>query len=136
MKILAQALSQIHDHVLDGYPNEVCGLLLGTRGVVTEVAPAGNQRIDSPGDRYLIAPSDYTRIERDADRRGLQVFGIFHSHPEANAQPSQFDLDQAWPELAYLIIAVRSKTIAESLCWRLQETPRRFEPETLDVGNR
>ena len=78
MRISRQFLDQIHAHLEAGYPNEACGVMLGKDGVVTEVVAAGNERTDSARNRYLIDPLAYLKIERDADKRGLQVLGIFH----------------------------------------------------------
>jgi proteasome lid subunit RPN8/RPN11 len=104
MKISPQLLAEIHHHLEAGYPNEACGVMLGREGVITEIAPAGNERTDSARNRYLVDPLTYAKIERDADRRGVQVPGIYHSHPDAAARPSHFDLDNAWPDLSYLVV--------------------------------
>ena len=131
MKIAPQMLAEIHRHLEAGYPNEACGVMLGRDGVITEIVPAGNQRADSARNRYLIDPLAYAKIERDADRRGVQVLGIYHSHPDVAARPSQFDLDNAWPDLSYLIVSVAKGRAVESLCWRLREEPRQFDKEDL-----
>jgi proteasome lid subunit RPN8/RPN11 len=131
MKIPRQLLDQIHRHAEAGYPNEVCGVMLGSAGTTTEVVPATNTRTDSAHDRYLIDPLAYMKIERDADKRGLQVLGIYHSHPDCPARPSQFDLDNAWPNFSYLIISLAGGKVVESRCWRLCEQPRQFDPETV-----
>ena len=102
-------------------------------GAVSEVVPATNTRTDSAHNRYLIDPLAYRDIERDADRRGLQVLGIYHSHPDVPARPSQFDLDNAFPYLSYLIVTVASGKAVESLCWRLNETPREFVAENIEI---
>lgn len=133
MKISQALLDQIHAHLQTGYPHEACGVMLGQNGVTTEVVPADNERTDSARNRYLIDPRAYMRIERDADRRGLQVLGIYHSHPDVAARPSQFDLDNAWPELSYLIVSVVKGRAVESLCWRLCEAPRRFDTEEIET---
>ena len=134
MKISPALLQQIYTHLEAGYPDEACGVMLGQDGIITEIASAGNQRADSARNRYLIDPREYQRIECDADRRGLQVLGIYHSHPDAAAQPSQFDLDNAWPELSYLIVSVTKGKAVESHCWRLNEHPRRFNPKLIEMA--
>lgn len=131
MTICPQRLANIHRHLEAGYPNEACGVMLGRDGVITEIAPAGNERTDSARNRYLIDPLAYMKIERDADRRGVQVLGIYHSHPDVAARPSQFDLDNAWPDLSYLIVSVCKGKAVESLCWRLREDSRQFDEEPI-----
>ena len=90
MKLSKQLLHQIHLHLESGYPNEACGVMLGKGGVVTEIVSAENERTDSARNRYLIDPLAYLKIERGADKRGLDVLGIYHSHPDVAAWPSQF----------------------------------------------
>jgi proteasome lid subunit RPN8/RPN11 len=131
MRIPATLLSRIHAHLEAGYPNEACGVVLGRDGVATEIAPAVNTRDDSPRNRYLIEPLAYAKIERDADRRALQVLGIYHSHPDCPAQPSEFDRDNAWPGLSYLIVSIVNGKAAEARCWRLRDDRSMFDEETI-----
>jgi proteasome lid subunit RPN8/RPN11 len=133
MKIPKALLGQIHQHLEAGYPNEACGVMLGQAGTVTEVVPAGNQRTDSARNRYLIDPLAYIKIERDADKRGLQVLGIYHSHPDVAARPSQFDLDHALPIFSYLIVSVCKGKAVESNSWLLREDRSQFDQEPVEL---
>ena|SRR5437867_464051 len=139
MKIPRSLVSKIHAHLEAGYPNEACGVMLGHAGTVTEVVPAGNERErlprssgDSARNRYLIDPLAYVKIERDADKRGLQVLGIYHSHPDVAARPSQFDLDHAWPNLSYLIVSVVKGKAVETNSWRLRDDRSQFDHESVE----
>jgi proteasome lid subunit RPN8/RPN11 len=134
MNISRQLLNQIHRHLESGYPNESCGVLLGSAGSVTEIVPADNTRTDSARNRYLIDPLTYLKIERDADKRGLQVIGIYHSHPDVAARPSQFDLDHAWPSFSYLIVSVVKGKAIESNSWLLREDRSTFDQETVEIS--
>ena len=134
MKIPRQLLSEIHRHLEAGYPNESCGVMLGKNGTVTEVVHADNQRTDSARNRFLIDPLAYMKIERDADKRGLQVLGIYHSHPDVAARPSQFDLDNAWPNFSYLIVSVVKGKAVESNCWRLRDDRSAFDPASVEIS--
>jgi proteasome lid subunit RPN8/RPN11 len=134
MKISRQLLNQIHQHLEGGYPNEACGVMLGKNGVVAEIVSADNQRTDSARNRYLIDPLIYLKIERDADKRGLQVLGIYHSHPDVAARPSQFDLDHAWPNFSYLIVSVAKGKAVESNSWRLRDDRSAFDQEPVEIS--
>jgi proteasome lid subunit RPN8/RPN11 len=141
MKIPRQLLHQIHQHLESGYPNEACGVMLGKNGVVTEVVSADNQRTAQPAgggesarNRYLIDPIAYIKIERDADKRGLQVLGIYHSHPDVAARPSKFDLDHAWPNFSYLIVSVVKGKAVESNSWLLREDRSQFDQEAIEIS--
>jgi proteasome lid subunit RPN8/RPN11 len=133
MKISKALLAQIHQHLEAGYPNEACGVMLGEAVTVNEVVSAGNERTDSARNRYLIDPLGYMKIERVADKRGLQVLGIYHSHPDVAARPSQFDLDHAWPNLSYLIVSVVKGKAVETNSWRLREDRSQFDQEAIEV---
>ena len=134
MKISRALLDQIHRHLESGYPNEACGVMLGKEGVITEIVSADNQRTDSASNRYLINPLLYMRIEREADKRHLDVIGIYHSHPDVAARPSQFDLDHAWPNFSYLIVSVVKGKAVKSNSWLLRDDRSAFDEEPVEIS--
>ena len=84
------------DHCLRELPNEACGFLAGRGGRVEQVLPV---RSAAPRpDRYAMDPQDQFRAIDGIDRAGLEVSGIYHSHPDGPAAPSGIDLEQVfWP---------------------------------------
>jgi len=100
---------------------------------VTETVRADNERQDSGHNRYLIDPRAYDRIERAADQRRLQVLGIYHSHPDGPARPSEFDCSHAWPELLYLIVSVVKGHAASTHSWRLRADGSQFDEEPVEI---
>ena len=108
--------------------------MLGQNGMVTEVVPIENTRYDSAKNRYLIHPLTYRDVERDADARGIQVLGIYHSHPDVAARPSQYDLEWALPSLSYLIISVVKGKAVESNSWRLRDDRSAFDQEAIEFS--
>jgi len=134
MKLSQQLLHQIHRHLESGYPNEACGVMLGKGGVITEIVSANNERTDSARNRYLINPLAYMKIEREANKRGMDVLGIYHSHPDVAARPSQFDLDHAWPNFSYLIVSVVKGKAVESNSWRLLDDRSAFDQEAVEIS--
>lgn len=98
--IVAQARS--------GLPNEVCGLVAGTLGgvEVDVVYPCGNA--DESPVVYTLDPLDHLRADRDAERRGLEIIGVYHSHTHTEAYPSPTDVakapDPAWH---YILVSLR-----------------------------
>jgi proteasome lid subunit RPN8/RPN11 len=133
MKISQQLMARIHQHLESGYPNEACGVMLGTGDIITEIVSADNKREDSARNRYLIDPLVYMKIEREADKRGVHVLGIYHSHPDVAARPSQFDLDHAWPNFSYLIVSVCKGKAVESNSWLLRDDRSQFDNEDIQV---
>jgi len=125
----------VADHLGRAHPEEGCGLLLGREhdGVrqVREVVALDNDRPDSRRDRYAIAPERFLEAEKRAREAGLEVLGFFHSHPDRPAEPSRFDLENAWPYYSYLIASVARGRVVEMRCWRLAGDGSRFDPERL-----
>jgi proteasome lid subunit RPN8/RPN11 len=120
----------VRHHGAAAYPHECCGFLLGSRDgarlAVAELVPAVNARDDSPHNRYLIPPEQFVRVQRDADARGLDIVGFYHSHPDAPARPSAFDREHAWPFYAYLIVSVRAGSPGELNAFELSEDRAAF----------
>ena len=80
-------MKEIHEHGEHAYPEEGAGLLLGLieegEKKVTKILPLNNTREDQARhNRYLLAPKDYLFGEQEAARQGLDVLGVFHSHPD------------------------------------------------------
>jgi proteasome lid subunit RPN8/RPN11 len=89
------------------YPDEGCGALVGgiedDTVTIVDVTSARNMVVERSRDRYDLDPRDLLRADREARARGLDVVGIWHSHPDHPARPSAFDTVRAWVDYAYLI---------------------------------
>ena len=138
LEISAAAWKKILTHGQDAYPEEGAGLLLGRfdgeRRQVLGVLMLSNNREDTARrNRYLLTAEDYRNGELEAGRLGLDVLGVFHSHPDHPERPSEFDRDWAWPWFSYLITSVQSGKPAGSRSWRLREDRSGFDAETVVV---
>jgi proteasome lid subunit RPN8/RPN11 len=107
MLTLSEAqLAQILRHIRLEAPNEACGLLAGAAGRVAQVLPAANIAAN-PRVEYLMDPHDQLRHFQAIEAQGLELLGIYHSHPSSPAYPSPKDLDMAlYPEAVYGIISL------------------------------
>jgi proteasome lid subunit RPN8/RPN11 len=136
---LAEAvLAAIHAHGEQAYPDEGAGLLLGREEeegrCVVEIYPLDNSREnEARHNRYLITPQDMLQGELEATRRGLDVVGVFHSHPDHPNRPSEFDRDWALPWYSYIITSVQAGKAIESRSWRLLEDRSLFVEEDIQV---
>ncbi len=134
-------LEAIRRHAEADYPREACGLLGGTaegdRKVVVQLVPVANARTDASRNRYLIDPDAFRRAVARLERDGLDVIGVYHSHPDHPARPSEFDREYAWPWLSYVIVEVRSGRAGAQHSWVLADDRRSFaeEPVTMQEGN-
>ncbi|MGH7564290.1 MAG: M67 family metallopeptidase [Gemmatimonadota bacterium] len=131
--------SIIRRHAETGYPLEVCGFLLGRMDAaagdfsVHKVRPAVNRRGDRSTRRYRIDPDDYRAAEHQAAELGCEVVGIYHSHPDAPARPSEYDREHAWPNSAYLILTVEAGGAGILTAWLLAEDRSGFDELDLEV---
>jgi [CysO sulfur-carrier protein]-S-L-cysteine hydrolase len=95
-------------HCYDGLPLEACGLLGGDRlaGRATLCYPTRNEAASARV--YTVDPRDYLRADRDAEGRGLELIGVFHSHTHTDAYPSPTDVAQAPdPGWHYVLVSLR-----------------------------
>lgn len=129
----------IRAHGESTFPEECCGTLLGrdsedgTREIVEAVA-APNAAFTKRRRLYLLDPQSLLDAERTARQRGLAVLGIYHSHPDGPARPSEVDRQHAWPFWSYLIISIRSGLDAGMQSWRLRRDRSGFDEEVLRPG--
>ena len=103
--------NQVRLHGEETYPHECCGILMGvsdgTVRKVSSVLPCGNTRTDSPQNRYNIDPRELVRAQREANERGLDIVGFYHSHPDHPARWSPTDFEEAhWIGCSYVITSV------------------------------
>lgn len=83
-------------------------------------------------DRYWIDPADLLRIQKQARHQGLEIIGIYHSHPDHPAVPSECDRRLAWPVYSYLIASVRGGQVVDLQSWRLNDH-QQFESEEIKI---
>ncbi len=99
--------------------------------VVVEVVPTENvwqpEGLDAFPDepnlsrrrRYAIAPQVLLANQKAARQVGLEIIGIYHSHPNYPAIPSEFDRKFAWSTYSYIIIAVTHGHATDLTAWTL-----------------
>jgi proteasome lid subunit RPN8/RPN11 len=131
-------LNEIQSHGEQAYPEEGAGLLLGTVDAgfrrVGRLRMFNNAREDGARhNRYLLTPQDYLAGELEAAQLGLDVIGVFHSHPDHPNRPSEYDREWAMPFLSYLITTVQAGRAAESRSWLLSEDRLGFIEEPIQV---
>ena len=109
-------------HCFDGLPDEACGLLAGpmqdaVQGDATVSEPTGEVRAvypcrnaDQSARTYTVDSRDYLRAMRDAESRGDEIVGVWHSHTHTDAYPSTTDVRQAVdPAWFYVIVSLRDQ---------------------------
>jgi proteasome lid subunit RPN8/RPN11 len=135
VKIARAAMEAVKAHGAEGYPHEICGILVGPRGsrTATEAKRARNIIVERARDRYEIDPRDHIRIQREADADGQDIVGYYHSHPDHPAQASRFDTERAWSGYVYLIVSVAKGQAVDANAFVAEKDGGPFHPEALDV---
>ena len=116
LRLLVTQHERILGHCYAGLPDEACGLLAGpvtgplsareATGAVTEVYPATNA--DASARTYTVEGRDYLRATRDAEARGDEIIGVWHSHTHTDPYPSPTDIRSAVdPMWVYVIVSLR-----------------------------
>ena len=136
LAISKELLERIHVHGEAAYPEEGAGFLIGDAGTVKNILPLDNSREDGARhNRFLITPQDYLKAELTADKLGLSLIGVFHSHPDHPNRPSEYDREWAQPFFSYIITTVNQGKAIESRSWRLLEDRSQFEEEEIEILN-
>ncbi len=125
VRIKQHLLDKIFQHGEETYNEECCGLLIGKGDLVTEVRRMRNTNSGTPTRRYNIDPLELMKVEDEVDERGDEIIGIYHSHPDHPAKPSQFDLDHSFPNLSYMVLAVEGGKAKEITSWRRKDSEKR-----------
>lgn len=119
---------------LQAYPDECCGFLFGKEEsgdrVLTDILVVNNAKKGDKRRRFEIAPKDYLKAERLADEKGLSLLGVYHSHPNHPAVPSEHDRVAAQPYFSYIIVSVNDGTVNNVRSWRLNDE-HQFEEENI-----
>lgn len=99
---------RIIDHCRAALPDEGCGLFAVDDGNVVEVYETSNS--DSSPTGYTVPPEEHLAALEDAESRGWEIGGVFHSHPTGSARPSMIDvrsaLERRW---VYLVVGLRGR---------------------------
>ena len=133
-----RVMEEIHAHAEDLYPEEGAGLILGTvereRRNAKQVLPLSNRF--EPGERshrYRLDPMELLQAEELADQLGLEIIGVFHSHPDHPPAPSQYDLEWAAPWYVYLITSVIQGSASETRAWSVVEDHSQMVEHVLEI---
>lgn len=132
LQLQANLLHRIEQHGETTYPDEGAGVLLGhidnRHAVIVDILPLENSFESSQRRRrYLIDARAMMEAEMAAEDRQLEVVGIFHSHPDHPAQPSEYDLEHSLPWFLYIITSIEAGNASSSRAWRLLDDRSQFE---------
>ena len=134
MIVIEQVPEKImNDDAILAFPDECCGFMFGYEEasgnrVVTQALPIHNSATENRKRRFEISPRDYLKGEQYALDNELQLLGIYHSHPNHPAVPSEHDRIAAQPWFSYVIISVGEDGVKNARSWVLNNNSQ-FDEE-------
>jgi len=130
------AWEQMRSHAEKEFPDECCGFFYGIEVAdqrkVMLTRPVMNTKDGDKRRRFEISPLDYMHAEKHALDNNLSLLGVYHSHPQHPAIPSEHDLKQAMPWFSYIIISIQDRVFDHVRSWRLNENTHKFEEENFN----
>lgn len=129
-------VAAIVEHARDAAPEECCGFLIGSEREPRRVVEARRARNVAEEDRrrrYRVDPVELLHADEDARAKRLDLIGIYHSHPDHPAVPSEYDRTHAVTWYTYVIQGIVDREPGELTAWRFDGSKGRFEPEDLRV---
>lgn len=151
LQLAAQQLTQLCAQAQESYPEECCGLLLGQAKRVVKLWPTENvwtpnfgqelqvvtsktTHLESRHNRFAIAPEAILQAQKYARHHQLSIIGIYHSHPDYPAIPSEYDRAIAWDIYSYLILSVEQRQVSAYRSWVL-DGDRQFQEEPIQISD-
>lgn len=107
LKIKKEIYEAMIEHCKACFPFEACGILAGENDFVTDIYKITN--IEPTSVSFFMDPVEQLRAMKDIRQRNLQMLAIYHSHPYADAYPSQIDKELAFYDVFYVIVSIEPK---------------------------
>jgi [CysO sulfur-carrier protein]-S-L-cysteine hydrolase len=105
MMIPGNVMKQILAQARRDVPIETCGYLIGMDGYITQCIPIRND--DQAEDHFTFDAEEQLAAIECAEREGLDIIALYHSHPKGDAWPSAEDVKLAFdPLILYVIIGL------------------------------
>lgn len=105
------------------YPHEACGFFAGLEKAddreINDLWSVANKSTENLRRRFVIDPMDYLKAERKVTENETNLLGLFHSHPDHPAFPSEHDLAAAQPYFSYVIANVQDGQLGAVRSFRL-----------------
>jgi proteasome lid subunit RPN8/RPN11 len=121
IKIEQEAWDLMVAHAEKTYPDECCGAMLGPiDGDVKSVRvalPLENAYPGAQRERYELRPEDLLFAEREARKSGMDLIGIFHSHPDCDAYFSKTDLENSCPWYSFVVLSIQKGRFHHANSW-------------------
>ncbi len=110
--------TQMESAAKKAYPSECCGILVGKRSEkgeieITEIREASNQFQGQKSVHFQINPLFVYHLEQEIEASGLEIVGVYHSHPDCPAILSKEDEKYMVPGLEYVIMSITAQGVVD-----------------------
>ena len=121
IRVAGEPWREMVAHARATYPDECVGAMLGRvedgeKEVLIAMrlqnASAGSQRA-----RYELRPEDLLAADKEARRQGLDLVGIYHSHPDCGAYFSETDLKNSCPWYSFIVLSIQKGEFDHANSW-------------------
>jgi proteasome lid subunit RPN8/RPN11 len=135
IRVAAEPWREMVAHARSTYPNECCGAMIGKiegerKDVLIsmrlENSSSGSQRA-----RYELRPEDLLAADKEARRQGMDLIGIYHSHPDCDAYFSRTDLENSCPWYSFIVLSIQNGEFHHANSWLPNAEQTRAEKEEL-----
>jgi len=103
LTLTKEQLQKMIEHVEEQAPLEACGLLAGLGSKVESVIGVTNQAQSEF--RFVMEPIEQLKAFEWIESNGLELVGIFHSHPAGPETVSPTDIAEAAYKVVHVILA-------------------------------
>ena len=129
IKIKQRIIEQLFSHARKEMPIEACGYLAEKDGVVCRHFEMTN--IDQSPEHFSLDPAEQFAVLKKTREMGLDIRGVYHSHPTTPARPSQEDIKLAYdPSVSYVIMSLLDQDITIK-SFRIRDG--QVDPEPLEI---
>jgi proteasome lid subunit RPN8/RPN11 len=135
IRVAGEPWHEMIAHARSTYPNECCGAMLGRiDGDAKEVLYAMRLENSSSGSqaaRYELRPADLLAADKEARRQGMDLVGIYHSHPDCDAYFSKTDLENSCPWYSFIVLSIQKGEFHHANSWLPNAEQTKAEKEEL-----
>jgi len=139
MNLTIEIEKQIRQQGEKIYPSECCGIIFGSINrqeskTVSAIEPIRNSKEESEQyHRFLITADEMLLAEQKARKLKVEILGFYHSHPDCEAVPSEYDKNYALPFYSYIILSVQEGIAKELNSWELAIDRSQFNAEIINI---
>jgi proteasome lid subunit RPN8/RPN11 len=134
IRVETAAWDTMVSHAEKTFPKECCGVMLGLNGVVRQAVPLPNVYTGPQEDFFVMDPKDLHRVDVEARKGGLEVLGVFHSHPDCDAYFSKRDLEHSCSWFSYIVLSIKNGRFDHAASYRPDVDQKEAPKEELIYG--